>query len=436
VHILFASVPIGGHVHPLVTVARELVARGHQLTWYTGAAYAHTVRGAGARFAPYRHARDFDDAHIERSFPGRARHRGLAQLKFDLKHVFIAQAPGQLRDLEELAAAERPDLILADTTMLGALLFKQKTGTPLILINVVAYPMRSRGVPPFGLGLLPSTRVYAPLRDRALHALVSRVLFADVQRHWERMRRTQGLPTERMLFDAALDATWFIQPTVPSFEYPRTEWPANVRLVGALHRVGDPLPAHEALLAELPRPLVHVTQGTTSNMSPTLIAPALAALAEEPVGVLVATGGRSEAELGVEHVPRNARVVSLISYPALLPQTAVMVTNGGYGGVQLALAHGVPLVVWGSSEDKPETAARVEWAGVGVRLSGSRPPRPDELRAAVREVLANARYRARARALASEYARSDAARTVADLSEQTLRAAREPTGGARPSPHR
>jgi UDP:flavonoid glycosyltransferase YjiC (YdhE family) len=36
-----------------------------------------------------------------------------------------------------------------------------------------------------------------------------------------------------------------------------------------------------------------------------------------------------------------------------------MVTNGGYGGVQMALAHAVPLVVAGAKEDKPEVAGRV-----------------------------------------------------------------------------
>jgi UDP:flavonoid glycosyltransferase YjiC (YdhE family) len=32
-----------------------------------------------------------------------------------------------------------------------------------------------------------------------------------------------------------------------------------------------------------------------------------------------------------------------------------MVTNGGYGGVQAALANGVPLVVAGATEEKPGT---------------------------------------------------------------------------------
>lgn len=430
--ILVATVPIAGHVHPLVSVVRQLVQRGHRVRWYAGAAHAQTVRAAGAEHAPFVEARDFDDSAIERSFPARTRYSGLAQLKFDLAHVFIAEATAQLRDLQALAAQRAPALVLADALMLGALLFKQTTGTPLLLVNIVACPFRSRDLPPFGLGLSPSRFPGARLRDRALGQLVDRVLFRDVQRRWERVRGELGLATERTLFEAALDATWFVQPTVPGLEYPRSDWPANLRMVGALHREPGELPVHADLLAELPRPLVHVTQGTTSNQTPTLIGPALAGLADHPLGVLVATGGRSARELGAERVPKNARVVPFISYATLLPQTAVMVTNGGYGGVQLALSHGVPLVIWGTSEDKPETAARVAWSGAGVRLRGRRPPGPTEVRDAVLEVLGNPRYRERARALAAEYARYDAPAAVADLIAATLRGEEAaPAPGAR-----
>ena len=40
----------------------------------------------------------------------------------------------------------------------------------------------------------------------------------------------------------------------------------------------------------------------------------------------------------------------------------VYVTNGGYGGVQYALCHGVPIVATGGKEDKPEVGARVAWS--------------------------------------------------------------------------
>ena len=53
---------------------------------------------------------------------------------------------------------------------------------------------------------------------------------------------------------------------------------------------------------------------------------------------MVATIGRAPASLGLRNLPRNARVHTFLSYPELLPKTSVMVTNGGYGGVQMALA--------------------------------------------------------------------------------------------------
>jgi UDP:flavonoid glycosyltransferase YjiC (YdhE family) len=246
------------------------------------------------------------------------------------------------------------------------------------------------------------------------------LLFRDVQAHWVKVRRQVGLATSRVLFEAALDATLFVQPSVPGFEYPRSDLPAHVELVGAL-------------LPELPEgwvtsapwreasadtPIVHVTQGTMSNTQPHLIAPTLEGLADQPVLVVAATGGRTADALGLGRIPDNARVVPYVSYDELLPRTSVMVTNGGYGGVQLALSYGVPLVVWGTTEDKPEVAARVVWSGAGLSLSRLRAPRAKEVRAAVNEVLNEPSYRTRARALAAEYARMDAVARVVSLIEQ------------------
>ena len=95
-----------------------------------------------------------------------------------------------------------------------------------------------------------------------------------------------------------------------------------------------------------------------------------------------------------------------IPHDILLPRVDVMVTNGGYGGVQQALAHGVPLVVAGDSEDKPEVAARVQWSGTGINLHTGRPSKAMVSRA-VRRILARPSYRTRARALQEQIAASD-----------------------------
>ena len=60
----------------------------------------------------------------------------------------------------------------------------------------------------------------------------------------------------------------------------------------------------------------------------------------------------------------------------------------GYGGVQMALAHGIPLIVAGDTDDKMEVAARVEWSKTGINLK-KQSPTSDEIKDAVREILDN-----------------------------------------------
>ena len=67
------------------------------------------------------------------------------------------------------------------------------------------------------------------------------------------------------------------------------------------------------------------------------------------------------------------RLERFIPHDLLLPHVDVMVTNGGYSGVRQALANGVPLMVAGDNEDKPEVAARVHWSGAGINLRTGRP---------------------------------------------------------------
>ena len=129
------------------------------------------------------------------------------------------------------------------------------------------------------------------------------------------------------------------------------------------------------------------------------------------VQVVVTTGGADP-----DPVPRNdnTRVARFLDYDALLPRTSVLITNGGYGAVQRALCDAVPLVVAGQTEDKAEVAARVEHFGVGVNL---RTGTPDAhlVRHAVRTVLDDPTFRARARQLSRAYAIRDSVATIGSI---------------------
>jgi UDP:flavonoid glycosyltransferase YjiC (YdhE family) len=418
--ILIATIPAAGHVMPFVPLARALVARGHGVRWYTGSKYRAVAEATGAEFVPYTRARDLDDAQLDRDFPERSRLTGLAQLKFDMKHVFMDAAPEQLADICATLSGAPADLVLHDPTMLGALFHHEQGGTRCGVLGVMPLVMSSVDTAPFGLGLQPGSSCFGRWRNRCLNHLVQKVGFRDVQKHWNDMRARLGMAATGWWMNHVTRATFYLQPTVPGFEYPRRDLAGNVQFIGMLPAERPAAVPTPDFWGELDgsRPVVHVTQGTIANSEPHLIAPTLQALAEQQVLVVVSTGNRPPERLGLSALPDNVRLAPFLSYPDLLPRVSVMVTNGGYGGVQSALTHGVPLVVAGDSEDKPEVAARVSWSGAGINLKTGRPT-PEALRWAVQAVLRDPRYRTRAGALASEYARYDAVARAVQVVEST-----------------
>jgi UDP:flavonoid glycosyltransferase YjiC (YdhE family) len=108
-----------------------------------------------------------------------------------------------------------------------------------------------------------------------------------------------------------------------------------------------------------------------------------------------------------------------------------MVTNGGYGSVQLALAYSIPLVGAGGTEEKPEICARIAWRGVGINLK-TKTPTEAQIRDAVRRVLSEPHYRERAREVQADFARHDPPVEAAALLEK-LAETRQPVLRAEPA---
>ena len=240
-------------------------------------------------------------------------------------------------------------------------------------------------------------------------------------------RELHGRPLPFPVLDWPRHAEAIAQFTVPEFEYPRSDAPATLHFVGPLSATGSeaPLPPWWDEL-DGSRPVVHVTQGTIANRDyRQIIAPTLEGLAGDDVLVVVSTGGRPLDTL--PSLPANARAATYLPYDELLPRTDVFVTNGGYGGVQYALRHGIPVVTSSGKEDKPEVAARIAWSGVGRRLK-TETPSPEAVAAAVRSVLHDPGYRARAELVAASMARAGGITQLAGLVDGLAASARTSPG--------
>ncbi|MEQ8891925.1 MAG: glycosyltransferase, partial [Sandaracinaceae bacterium] len=86
----------------------------------------------------------------------------------------------------------------------------------------------------------------------------------------------------------------------------------------------------------------------------------------------------------------------------LLPEAALVVTHCGHGTSIKALAAGLPAVCIPMGRDQNDNAARIVHLGAGVRLAPSASAR--KIRAAVRRVLAEPRFRAAAARVATTLA--------------------------------
>jgi MGT family glycosyltransferase len=338
-----------------------------------------------------------------------------------------------VRDLRALLAAEPADVLVGDAGMIAGGLIAELGGPPFAAfgISVVGFP--SRDLAPFGLGLAPAGGPAGRLRNRFLDRVSRTMLFGDMTREINLVRAGVGLPpTRQIVFEYPLASTLYLQLGAESFEYPRSDMPEQVQFVGPTRPLPDPawrVPEWWSDLAD-DRPVVLVTQGTVATEDAQLLRPALEALATEDVLVVAVTGGPDPADLGP--VPANARVERRIPFDALLPHVDVMVTNGGFGGVQLALAHGVPLVAAGRTEDKVEVAARVAHSGAGVDLR-TQTPSAARLREAVSTVLAEPRYTLAARRIQGEIHHAGREDRAADLLEMLAATENERRAG-RPAP--
>ena len=108
-------------------------------------------------------------------------------------------------------------------------------------------------------------------------------------------------------------------------------------------------------------PVVLVATSTSQDPSHSLLRACLEGLADEPVRVIAISEERE--------APANAVLVPWMSYAETMPLCDLVICHGGHGTVARALASGVPVLICPAAGDMAENAARVDWAGVGVRLA-------------------------------------------------------------------
>jgi MGT family glycosyltransferase len=390
-----------GHVFPVVPIAKGLVALGHEVHWLGTEVFQDKVEKTGAIFHPILESVDFqkNGLTVYEARPALAKKKGMDQIKEYLMWFF--DEVGEIQEFyQDFLNRIQPDILLADPVTFTPLFLGEKLGIPTINLHVIPPLILSQDTAPFGSGLLPGKSPLMRIRNRFLNYLIDRVLFNDVTAYGNQVRKRFNLPPYQGFFgdfNKYVDRVLIF--SVPGFDYERSDMPDNHHFIGPPLPKPDPNWEKPDWWGDLKRAkkVVLVNQGTIANDIQDLIMPTLIALKDEPDTMVVAVPVKEE----IPNLPANARVAPFIPFAHLLPHVDLLVTNGGYGGTNMALGYGIPMVIGGATEDKMEVAQRVTVSGTGIDMKTMK-PKPEKLKAAIHEVVTNPKYKQNALRLKNE----------------------------------
>jgi MGT family glycosyltransferase len=399
--VLAYTSPARGHLYPIVPIMAALADRGHR-------ASVCTLSGELGQLAPIGIEGIAIDPVVERNQLEDWRERLPRRAILSVLSTLAERAGHDAPDLARAIARQDPDVLLVDINCLGAATVAEASGRPWAMYAPYLLPLPSRDAPPVGPGLPPLGGPLGAARDALVRRMVDGVYGRTALPTLNALRARHGLPVLDRFSDLFGRPPLLLALTAEGFEYPRSDWPTNVRLVGPINWA-PPQPT-PAWLAELSDPLALVTCSTERQRDGRLVGVALEALPAAGISVIATTAAHDPHAFDA---PPGSRVVRFVPHEAVLERAVCVVCHGGMGIVQKALTAAVPVVVVPFGRDQHESARRVDVARAGVRLSPRRLT-PERLADAVHTAIGR---RAGAQRVSRAYAAAGGPAAAADALE-------------------
>lgn len=409
---LFTTWEGGGHVQPMLLVARDLAARGHAVLALSDPCNAVDADALEVPFrawttAPFQTGKTRDDDRLR----DHEADNPLAVIQRLLDRVMAGPALAYAQDTLAAIDAFEADVVVSQELLLGPMAAAEARALPLALLaaNVWSLPTMP-GAPPLGAGMLPA----ASDEERGMHAMVgqmSRTFFQAGLPELNAARAALALPPLNDLFEQLDVAKAVLLATSKAFDFAPEPLPAPFVHVGPY--LADPAWAEPFAPPPSDAPLVLVSFSSLYQAQEPVLRAVIVALGQLPVRGLVTTGPTIDpAEL---HAPGNVVVVRSAPHGDLLKDAALFITHAGHGSTLRPLMAGVPVLCLPMGRDQNDNAARVVHRGAGLTLPVD--AAPDAIAAAARRLLDDPAFKAAARALGSAVRADEAARDAAAVLE-------------------
>ncbi len=359
-----------GDVNPLVAIALELRARGHEPVLAVPEMFRSNIEPLGLRFAAVRPEQDPSDSRMVAMIYDikKGTERGLREFLFppirdsydDLLAVVTAEGGAELLISGELAYA--------------APLVAEVTGVPWASCVLAPFSFFSASDPP----VLPPYPLLARVQPFVPGMGYAAARFARwVTRAWPdpvyALRSHLGLARgANPIFEAKFSPELALALFSPVLGQPQPDWPASARCTGFVFYDGDA--GRATLSLELqrfldagPAPLVF-TLGSAAVLDAGDFYEQSARAAEMLDQRAVLLVGKDARNLPRHATPESICIAPYAPFSQLFPRASVIVHQGGVGTTAHALRAGKPMLVMPYSHDQPDNARRVKRLGVAEVL--------------------------------------------------------------------
>lgn len=398
-------------------LALALKARGHHPVLAMPAFYREAAEREGLAFHPVRP--DIDP--MDREMVARVM-AGSTGTEFLVRELLLGSLRESHADLTE--AVRGADLLVTHPVTFAGPVVALQNG--LRWASCVLAPMSffSRTDLPV-LPPMPSLKrlEHVPGASAALVALARLVT-----RRWgepvQELRAEVGLPRGgHPLFEGQHSPHLVLALFSPLLADPQPDWPARVRITGAIPYNGPdsarPLsPRLEAFLTAGPPPVVFTLGSSAVGAAGTFYHESVEAVRGPGTRAVLLTGEHPE-NRPAEPLPEGIHLETFAPHAALFPRAAVVVHQGGAGTLHQGLRSGRPMLVVPFAHDQPDNAYRAERLGVSRTLRPGR-YRADRVREELRILLSEDRYAARAAAAGERAQAEDGAGVASDALEELL----------------
>ncbi|QZZ33147.1 glycosyl transferase [Streptomyces sp. ST1015] len=377
------GIPAVSHVLPSLDVIRELVARGHRVTYANDPAVAHLIEPTGAELVPYTSVLPVADNDWPEDAIG-------------AMSVFLDDAVQALPQLRAVYDADPADLYLYDIGAYPARVLAESQGRPLMLLSptFVAWEGYETEVAAH-IWALPGADAYRARFDAWLKESGASTL--AMEEFAGRPAHTVATITRAMQPQADRVDTSTVTFVGPCFDPAEGDW-------------ARPADAENVLLVSL---------GSAFTRQPEFYRQCIAAFGDLPGWHVVLQIGKytDPADLGA--IPANVEVHSWVPQRAILDRADAFVTHAGMGGCGEGLLAGVPMIAVPQATDQFMNADRLVELGIARRLDTA-DATAEALRGALLELTADPEVARRSAELREAARKEGGTSRAADLVEELI----------------